>query len=53
MRPDYLDRERKATTRAEIITPPPGEDVSRALRRAFVVPDPIDAKWDRLLARIP
>jgi len=53
MRPDYLDREPKATTWAEIIAPPPGTHVSRALRRAFDVPEAAPDEWDKLLARIP
>jgi hypothetical protein len=35
MHPDYLDRERKTTIWAEIVAPPPAEDVSRASRRAL------------------
>jgi hypothetical protein len=53
MRPDYLDREPKATTWAEVIAPPPGLHTSRALRRAFDVPAPVVDEWDKLLARIP
>jgi hypothetical protein len=53
MRPNYLDRERKATVWAAVVSPPPPDsDVSRALRRAFAVPEPIDGEWDKLLARI-
>jgi hypothetical protein len=53
MRPDYLYRERKATVWGAVAAPPaPDNDVSRALRRAFAVPEPVDAEWDKLLARI-
>jgi hypothetical protein len=53
MRPDYLDREPKATTWAEIIAPPPRTHVSRSLRCAFVVPEVVPDEWDQLLGRIP
>ena len=52
MRPDYLEREPKATW-AEIMAPAPSAQVSRVLQRAFVVPEPAGDEWDRLLARIP
>jgi hypothetical protein len=53
MRPDYIEREPKATTWAEIVAPPPEAQVSSALRRAFAVPDAVPDEWDKLLARIP
>ncbi len=54
MRPNYLDRQPKATVWAAMAPPPPPPDydVSRALRRAFTVSGPIDPEWDSLLAQI-
>lgn len=53
MRPNYREREPKATSWAEIVAVPPSTQVSRVLRRAFEVHEPIDDEWNRLLARIP
>jgi hypothetical protein len=54
MRPDYLDRQTNATAWARVIDPPhPHDDMSRALRQAFVPPEQTEPEWDRLLARLP
>jgi hypothetical protein len=53
MRPNYLDRDPKATTWPGLAPPPEAaRDISPALRRAFVPPEPGGDEWDRLLARI-
>jgi hypothetical protein len=55
MRPDYIDRDRKANVWMATIAPPPtapSYPVTRALRQAFDVTDAIPDEWDQMLARL-